>query len=363
LVGVLELGQDGQGRRKRNRVTGKTKVLVLEKLTRLRVRLLDGAIADPSRVTVAQFMARWLEDVVRVTVGPKSYQLYEMVTRLHVVPYIGPVLLAKLAPLHLQGMLADLERQQASPRLRRLALSIASRALRQAVRWRMLPSNPADAVTPPRFPRPEIHPLTPEQVDVFLAAAREDRLYALYCVAVGSGLRQGELLGLQWEDIDLVSACLHVRRQLHEVSGRLWLGAVKTARSKRPIDLPAVAIEALREHRLRMMAEGHPHGLVFCDTTGGFIRKSNLTRRSFHPLLKRAGLPSIRFHDLRHTHATLLLSAGVHPKVVAERLGHSAISITLDTYSHVLPSLGADAARRLDALLRSSGAPAVVAEP
>jgi integrase len=353
-VGKLSLGTDEQGRRRRRVVYGRDKAAVVEQLARLRAQALDGTLGDPLRATTAEFLRRWLEDVARTTVGPKSYELYEMMTRRHLVPHVGSVRLSKLAPMHLQTMLATMERRGASPRLRQLALSILSRAVRVAVRWQMLPRNPADAVTPPHVSRPEIHPLTIEQVVILMDAAHDDRLYALYVLAVGTGLRQGELLGLQWLDVDLVGGVLHVCHQLHEVnSGRLWLGDLKTAKAKRRVDLPALAVEALREHRQRMLAEGHPHGFVFCDTDGGPIRKSNLTRRSFHPLLRRAGLPHIRFHDLRHTHATLLLSQGVHPKVVQERLGHAVIGLTLDTYSHTLPSMGREAAAKLDDLLRA----------
>ncbi|HEV2357498.1 MAG TPA: site-specific integrase [bacterium] len=224
-------------------------------------------------------------------------------------------------------------------------------ALDQAVRWGMIPRNVCDAVTRPGAPRPIMQVLTPTQVSALLEAAREDRLHALYVMAITTGLRQGELLGLQWDDVDLTGALLHVRHSLHEVNGRLSLGEPKTARAKRPVDLPRIAVAALREHRERMLAEGHPHGWVFCDTEGGPVRRPNLLRRSFQPLLKKAGLPQIRFHDLRHTAATLLLLQGVHPKVVQERLGHSQISVTLDTYSHVLPSMGREAAAKLDALL------------
>jgi integrase len=353
-VGKLSLGTDEQGRRQRRVVYAPDKAAVVEQLIRLRAQALDGTLSDPPRLATRDFLARWLADVARTTVGPKSYELYEMMTRLHVVPHVGHVPLSKLAPMHLQAMLATLEREDASPRLRQLALSVLSRALRQAVRWQMLPRNPADAVTPPRVSRQEIHPFTPEQVATFLNAARDDRLHALYVTAVATGLRQGELLGLQWENVDLAHAVIHVRHQLQEVDGQLRLCELKTARAKRRVELPKVAVEALRSHRTHMMAEGHaPHrdALVFCDSVGRPIRKSNFLRRSFHPLLRQASLPHIRFHDLRHTHATLLLTAGVHPKIVQERLGHAAISLTLDTYSHVLPGLGREAAARIDALL------------
>src|SRR5205807_7025156 len=193
--------------------------------------------------------------------------------------------------------------------------------------------------------------LAPGQVIRLLEAAKGDRLEALYVLAVTTGLRQGELLGLHWDDIDLAGTALRVRHTLHELNGRLWIGEPKTRRARRQVDLPAIAVVALRNHRERMMIEGHPDELVFCDTRGGPLRKSNLVRRSFLPLLKRAGLPTIRFHDLRHTAATLLLAQGVHPKIVQERLGHSQISLTLDTYSHVLPGMGREAASKLDALL------------
>jgi integrase len=194
--------------------------------------------------------------------------------------------------------------------------------------------------------------LAPDQVIRLLAAAKDDRLEALYVLAVTTGLRQGELLGLQWEDVDFPGAALHVRHTLHELNGRLWIGEPKTKRACRQVDLPAIAVVALRGHRERMLIEDRSDGLVFCDTQGGPLRKSNLLRRSFLPLLKRAGLPAIRFHDLRHTAATLLLAQGVHPKIVQERLGHSNIALTLDTYSHVLPGMGREAASKLDALLR-----------
>ncbi len=149
--------------------------------------------------------------------------------------------------------------------------------------------------------------LTPEQVNVLLTAACEDRFHALYVLAVTTGLRQGELLGLQWGDVDLARAVLHVRHALHEVAGRLWLDEPKTTKARRAVDLPTITVAALREHQAGMVAEGHPQEFVFCDTQGGPVRKSKLVRRSFLPLLKRAGLPRIRFHDLRHTAATLLL--------------------------------------------------------
>lgn len=357
--GSVTTGYDAQGKRKRRVAYGATKGEVLEKLVRLRGDMLAGALGDPQRLTVATFLQRWLQDVARPSVRASVHRRYTDIVRLRIVPQIGGVSLSRLTPAHVQGMLTSLEDKGVSPRGRQMTFDRLHRALGQALQWGLVPRNVCDAVTRPRAPRPTMRVFTPEQVDTLLTAARDDRFHALYVLAITTGLRQGELLGLQWDDIDLARAVLHVRHALHEVAGRIWLDEPKTPKARRAVDLPAMAVASLREHRERMLREGHPHGLVFCDTQGGSVRKSNLVRRSFLPLLKKASLPRIRFHDLRHTAATLLLLQGVHPKVVQERLGHSQISITLDTYSHVLPSMGREAAAKLDALL---GKTATVAE-
>jgi integrase len=349
-AGSVTVGYDEHGKRKRRTLYGGTKGSVLEKLARLRADALAGTLGDPQRLTVAAFLHLWLEDVARPSVRASVHRRYADIVRLRIVPQIGGIALSRLTPVHVQSMLTSLENKGVSPRGRQMAYDRLHRALGQAVQWGMVPRNVCDAVTRPRAPRPTMQVLTPEQSNVLLTVARGDRFYALYVLAVTTGLRQGELLGLQWGDVDLAGAVLHVRHALHEMAGRLWLDEPKTAKARRAVDLSAVAVAALPEHRERMLAEGHPLEFVFCDSHGGPVRKSNLIRRSFLPLLKRAGLPRIRFHDLRHTAATLLLLQGVHPKVVQERFGHSQISITLDTYSHVLPSMGREAAAKLDAL-------------
>jgi integrase len=197
-------------------------------------------------------------------------------------------------------------------------------------------------------------------MQALLTAARGDRFYALYVLALTTGMRQGELLALQWRDVDLDAATIAVQRSLSEVNGELHHNEPKTASGRRSITLPTMAVQALRSHRAAMLAEGHSAAdrPVFCDTIGGWMRKQNLVRRSFRPLLIAANLPTIRFHDLRHTAATMLLEAKEHAKVVQERLGHSTISITLDTYSHVSPSMQRGAADKLDAIFSTASSPA-----
>jgi integrase len=194
--------------------------------------------------------------------------------------------------------------------------------------------------------------LDPDQVQAFLKAARQDRLYALYVVALDSGMRQGELFALAWPDIDLDGGSVRVVRSLEELNGELRVKDVKTARSRRKIDLSPFAVEVLTEHRRAMLAEGHIAGPVFCNSRGDYLRRSNLTRTSFGAILERARVPKIRFYDLRHTCATLLLLADVNAKVVSERLGHASVAFTLDVYSHVLPTMQKAAAAKLEGIFR-----------
>jgi integrase len=240
-----------------------------------------------------------------------------------------------------------------SARVRQLTHAVLRRSLKQALKWGLIQRNPCDAVDAPRVAKREISPLTAQQVQVFLKAAKRDRLYALYVTAIATGLRQGELFALRWSDVDLKRRVISVRYTLVETSSERFLAEPKSAKSRRQVDVPQFAIEALVDHRKRMIAEGlAAFEWVFCDTQGGQLRRSNVIRTSMKPILKRAKLSGVRFHDLRHTSATLLLSQGVHPKIVQERLGHSQISLTLDTYSHMLPTMQLEAAGKLDRLLK-----------
>ncbi len=350
-VASLSVGRDEKGRLKRRVVYAQTKSEAIEKLHRLQSERLAGTLQLPDCRTVGDFLKDWVENSARPSVGRSTYRCYEGLIRKHMIPAIGGVALQRLGPRDVQGLYAAMERNGASPRLRQITHAVLRRALSQALQWGLIRRNPCDAVARPRAPRREIQFLDAGQVRLLLAAARGDRLEALCVVAVATGMRKGELLGLRWGDLDLDAATLMVRRQLRaRPDGGLALAELKTAKSRRLIQLPATAVDALAAHRARLGAPPSRADLVFTDTRGGPLHESNLLRRWWHPLLERAGLPRMRFHDLRHTHATLLLTQGVNPKVVQERLGHSQISMTLDVYSHVVPSLQRDAARRIDDL-------------
>jgi len=217
------------------------------------------------------------------------------------------------------------------------------------VRWSLIPRNPTDAVKAPRPAHEEMRPLSLEEARRLLDAAQGDKLEALYVLAVTTGMRRGALLGLKWSDLDLKRATISIRRTLTRTDNgkRVALGATKNKKSRRTVRLTPQAVEALRVHLEQQLGEigalgdlYDDQGLVFTSEAGTPINPSNLRQRSFLPLLKKAGIPHIRFHDLRHTYATLLLLKGVHPKFVQELLGHATIAITLDTYSHVLPGMG-----------------------
>jgi integrase len=355
---AITAGYDEDGRRRRRYVYGATKAAVLEAITQLRAQALDGALGEPVRLTVAQFLRRWVDDVVRPSLRPKSAEYYCGALR-YLLPRLGGVRLTALGPAHVQALLADLERAGGSPHVRRQVFVTLHRACQQALRWGLLRAHPCAAVARPRVPRREMCTLAPEQARAFLEAARGDRYFALYALMLGTGLRLGEALGLAWPDVDLDAGTVTVRRQLTAVTpgGRPTFSEPKTASARRTVDLPPLAVEALRAHQCRMQAEGHllnAYLLVFVDRAGHSVRAENLRRRSFLPLLRAVGIPRIRLHDLRHSYATLNLAAGTHPRVVQQALGHADIAVTLQTYSHVLPGLQKEAALRLDRLLRGS---------
>jgi integrase len=346
-------GYNADGKRIRRTVFGGTKEQVRDKLARVQTSKLDGTLAEPSKLRLAAYLDRWVEDAARPTIRLATYVSYQGIIRNHINSRIGGVALTKLNPAHVQGLYADMERDEASARVRQLTHAVLRRALKQAVKWGLVPRNVCDAVDPPRVAKRTITPLTAEQVQALLMASKNDRLHALYVLAVGSGLRLGELFGLQWQHVDLEAQAITVCQTLLEVKGKLELAEPKTSKSRRRVDLPKMVVDALWKHKAKMLAEGFAAvPWVFCNSQGGPLRKSHFHRNEFKPLLRRAKLPPIRFHDLRHTSATLLLSAGVHPKVVQERLGHSQISVTLDTYSHVLPTMQLEAAGQLNRLLK-----------
>jgi integrase len=314
-----------------------------------------GLIYDSKGLTLEEYLARWLEDSVRGSVKTTTYQSYASIVRLHVRPTLGGTKLAAVTPAHLHRLYRAKLEEGLAPKSVKYIHTTLHRALKQAVRWGLVPRNVAASVDPPKVSTPEMRPLIRVQACTLLEAARGNRLEALYVLAVTTGMRQGELLGLGWEDVDPNAGVVRVRKTLTLAKGGPRLTEPKTRGSRRQIRLTNSAVGALERHRALQNSEGvarghewNHQGLVFCTRRGTPIRRDNLHVRHWKPLLRRAGVPDIRFHDLRHTCAILLLTKGVHPKIVSEMLGHSSIAITLDTYSHVIPGLGDVAALAME---------------
>jgi integrase len=289
--------------------------------------------------------------------------------RLYISPALGPHRLAKLAPQQVQSFINGQMKKGLSPRTAQLSLVILRHALEQATKWGLIGRNVAKLVDSPQVRRFEIKPLNPEQARSLLEAARGERFGALYSVALALGLRQGEALGLRWNDVDLDSRTLSIRQTLERVGGKrfgvpgkLVFVEPKTDRSRRTITMPESIVKALRLDRARQIQERliagsrwQDHRLVFSTTIGTPIEPRSVVV-DFKRILAKAKLPTTtRFHDLRHSAASLLLAQRVEMRVIMELLGHSTIALTANTYSHVLPNLMHDAAAKMDAILATEG--------
>ncbi len=319
------------------------------------------------KLTVKQYLNRWLKDYAATNVSAATLIRYGGIVANHLVPAIGAIQLSELRPAHIQRAYAETLSAGARKDRRRGALSartvlqhhrVLREALAHAVRWQLIARNPADAVAPPKPIRVEMRVLSREEAQALLAACADDPLYCLLHVALASGARLGELLALRWADLDGQSGTLRITRSAQRLPGEgIVFHAPKTHRSIRPIALSPVTLKILRRHRVSQSKHRLTVGsaytdrdLVFANALGQPLDGTAVTKR-FQQLALGVGLGHVRFHDLRHTAATLMLSAGTHPKVVSERLGHATIGITLDTYSHVLPDLQHEAAATIDALL------------
>ena len=345
--------------RKRKTVYGKTRKEVAAKLVKALSNREDGLTFDAKNLTLGKYLDLWIKESVQDTVRLTTYQGYERIVRLHIKPALGRIKLDKLTPVHVRGLYRERLESGLAPRMVQLVHTTLHKALKQAVNDGLILRNVTEAVKAPRPVKKEMQPLHPVQARALLEAARGERLEALYALALTTGMRQGELLGLKWEDVDMEAGTLQVRRTLSTATGGGFnFNPPKTARSRRSIRIPELALSSLKRHRKSQLEERmklaglwKDHDLVFTTGIGTPMSRADLITRSFKPLLRRADLPDIRFHDLRHTCATLLLSRGVHAKLVQELLGHATIAVTLDTYSHVLPGMGDGLADTMDEAL------------
>jgi integrase len=372
------MGRDGNGKRRYiNKTIKGTKKDAETYLSKTLAAISTGTFVEPSPLTVGEYLDKWLETVARPRLRARTYEYYAEMLDRYVRSALGKKRLSDLRPLDIQALYTHMT----APKLKKgdepqpsvtygLGLSartvrychiVLSSALKQAVKWLMLTQNPASLVGLPKPARKEMQALAPEEAARFLQAASEDRWSALFALALATGMRPEEYLALQWKDVDLEKGVVTVQRALawHRKGGGFEFTAPKTAHSRRSIPLPSSVVKALSSHkrrqaeeRLKAGADYQNYDLVFAAYEGTPIMIRNLVRRHFKPTLTRAKLPaSLRLYDLRHTCATLLLSAGENPKVVSERLGHAGVALTLDVYSHVLPTMQEAASEKLEAML------------
>ena len=343
---------------------GKTQAEALRKRNEFKAEYLGGGLDfDAERIAFGEYLWRWLNDSYKASVRERTYDRAESLVRVHLEPALGHMRLSKLTGAHFQGLYQRKLDAGLSARSVQRIHQVSNTALKQAVKWRLLSSNPAENATRPKAEDPEINPLDREEANALMNVVRGHRLEALIVTAVLSGLRAGELLGLRWKDVDFEAGILRVRQQLVYPRSGLRLGPPKRDSSKRAVDVPPQVVAALRRRRAIQLEEklkagpawdegGEFKDLIFTRPNGRPLNPSTLTRRYLTPFLKEAGVAhkERRFHDLRHTFATLNLLNGEHVRVVQEALGHSTIAQTMNIYSHVLPSMGKSATRWLGEL-------------
>lgn len=372
---VLELGRDPEtGKRKQQWVSVKGNKKEAEKrLTELLTQVENGIYIKSNKSTLAEYLKIWLKDYAWPNLSPKTAEGYEYIIKSHLIPSLGKLTLTQLKPEHLQRYYAEKlsagridGKGGLSPKTVRHHHITLHGALQSAVKWGLLARNPADAVDAPRFQRPEMNIMNADEISTFLEATKDTPFYALFYLALFTGMRRSELLALRWTDIDLMLCQLYVSRSLHQLkNGGIIYRQPKSDKSRRMISLtPSTAI-ILREHKEHQNSEKLLQGLpvsdddlIFSQPDGSPYRPDTITH-AWIKLARKTGLRGIRLHDARHTHASLMLKQGIHPKIVQERLGHSSIQITLDTYSHVAPGLQEAAAKRFDDLIQPRDIPSV----
>lgn len=370
------LGRESDGKRKYFSKTIHGKKKDADKYLTAKLREKDlGTFVEPAAMPLKEYLASWLEEVAKPRLRENTYDGYKLIVETYIQPTLGLKRLSDLQSYQIQKFYIDLQKKGLSARTVRYVHSVLSSALKQAVKWRQIFQNPCDLCELPKQDKAEMRYFTSEEVKLFLETAKASKHYTLFLLTIETGLRPGEYLALQWKDIDLDQQTLSVRRSVKvRKGGGFYFTEPKTKKSRRSIPLSDTVINALRSHRrdqleasFKLGSDYQKNDIVFANEIGAPILLGNLRRRHFEQLIKtanklineenenqkekKAGLPMIRLYDLRHTTATLLLSAGLNPKVVSERLGHASIVLTLDTYSHVLPNMQQDATNKIEKLM------------
>jgi integrase len=361
--------ETGKRRRKWHTFHG-TKRQAESECARLIAELDGGSYVEPAKTTVRDYFITWLKHE-KANVSPKTHQRYEELLLKNVAPILGPVTLNKLTAAKIDaawGKLLESGRRDGkgglSPRTVHHCRRVMLTAMDQAVRWDLLKKNPVALTRPPKIERKQMEAYTAPQTAVMLDDMRKSRVFIAALLAALCGMRRGEIIALRWRDVDLINAVISVTRSAEQVGTEVRYKETKSGKA-RTVALSSTVLEELRRHRLAQAEEQLKLGIrpgddsfVVAQIDGSPLKPVSLTHE-WTRLLAKTELPRIRFHDLRHSHATQLLAAGVHPKIASERLGHSTVGITLDLYSHVMPGMQANAAEQVDAAIKAAKKPAV----
>lgn len=345
------IGRDANGKRNyQNQKVTSTKKDAGKVLTAMLRKLDTGELLhEPSRLSAKEYLEYWLETAAKPRLTEHTHGEYSVLMRRYIIPTLGARKLTKVSPVEIQKVYGEMLGRGLSPRVVLYTHTVFSNALKQTVKWRMASQNPAQYVDLPKQEKKEMQALSEAEAVRFLKVARTDKHHVLFALLLSTGLRPGEAFGLKWSDLDAYARTLTVQRTWARAKGGYKFQAPKTKRSRRNLELPEHLVKLLLEHKTAQPVEGE---MIFSTVDGTPLSERNVIVRHFKPLLKTADLPdTLRLYDLRHTHATLLLIAGTNPKIVSERLGHSSIVLTLDSYSHVLPGMQRESASKLNTML------------
>jgi integrase len=353
-VGQITL-EDG----KRKYLYGKTRKEVADRLHQALQEQKQGILVNGPQQKLEDYLEFWLEEVHKPAIKLTAYLRYRALLNHHIIPDLGYILLQKLTVRHIQSFYTKKLKEGLSAQTVHILHAILHKALHDATLSNLIARNVSDHVTLPRIEKHETRTLTAQQAQKLLEVVQGHPLEALFIMALTTGMRQGELIGLRWQDINFAQSSIYINRTVsYAAKHKFIISEPKTTSSRRKIAIPSFLIEVLKKHhvtqrevREKSSVRWKDNDLVFCNARGEFLHPASLVW-TFRNLLTKAGLERIRFHDLRHSAATILLTLGVHPKVVQELLGHSTIRMTMDTYSHVLPSIQADAIDRLGSLFQ-----------
>ena len=366
---ILNLGRDpATGKRKQQWVTIRgTKKEAETKLSELQHQLDTGGYIKPDKVTLGQFLERWLADYAVPNLSPETTQAYEFMARKHLIPGLGFIPLQQLTPAHIQAYYTEkltTGRRDGqgglSPRTVRHHHRLLHVLLESAVKWQLVQRNVSDSVDAPKFRPKEMRTFNQDDMLSFLESVKETEYYPVFYTALFTGMRRSELLALRWSDVDLDLGFISINRSLHHLADKSFVfQPPKTTKSRRQVPLAPsnslvlkLHLEGQRAARLLMDQPVHDDGLVFCQVDGGPLLPHSVSQ-AWRRLVRKAGFPGIRMHDARHTHATLMLEQGVNWKIISERLGHGSVAMTLDLYAHASPGLQQAAAQGFDKVLNS----------